>query len=391
MLDARAILAEAEERAGLTDPEPHLHANLERIVAALNTDNNLSALGEASARKGLIDRTADRLEGLKWVRDYPEIADEQVKAPVFLTGLPRSGTTYFHYLFDRDPRFRILRTWESIAPQPPPGFDPSSIPRRKAEEQQRRAAARPKEVEGFDALHLIDVDGPDECHVFMEQACAAAGYMNLYDVPSYFDYMIRALDFQAAYRVHKRQLQLLQWRTPQPRWAIKYPNHVLAMDAILAAYPDARIVMTHRDPVQTLASIAKMTLMLRGTRYDQVDPHRIGAQMRDFIRAHVDRIMEFCTSPRADRVVHVDYYRVVDNPAAVMAEVHTALGIGTPDEVRDAVAAWREKNPKGARGANPYALEQFGLNAAEIAELFADYTRHFDIPREKDGLSRAAP
>jgi hypothetical protein len=390
MLDARAVIAEAEARTGFSDPEPHLHNNLEILARSLKQDAQLSTLGEASARKGLVDRTADRLEGLKWLRDYPEIANEQIEAPVFLTGIPRSGTTYFHYLFDRDPRFRILRTWESIAPQPPPGFDPASIPRRKAEEQQRRAAARPKEVEGFDALHLIDVDGPDECHVFMEQSYSAAGYMNLYDTPSYFEHMKRGLDFEAAYAVHKRQLQLLQWRTPQPRWAIKYPNHVLAMDAIVKVHPTARILMTHRDPVQTLASIAKMTSMLRGTRYDSVDPHRVGRHMLDFIQHHIDCIMQFCASPEGARVVHVDYYRVVDNPAAIMAEVHKALGIDTPDEVRAAVAAWREKNPKGARGANPYALEQYGLNADAVAEQFAPYMRQFDIPREKDGLARGA-
>jgi hypothetical protein len=246
----------------------------------------------------------------------------------------------------------------------------------------------PKRIEGFDALHLLDLDGPDECHVFIEQTCAAAGYQNVYDVPSYFDYMMKSLDFTASYRVHKRQLQLLQWHTKQPRWAVKYPNHVIAMDAILEVYPDARFVMTHRDPVQTLASIAKMTLTLRGTRYDTVDPKHVGRQMFDFVRRHVDRIMAFCQSPQGGCVTHVDYYRVVDNPAAVIAEVHAALGIDSPEEVRAAVADWCQRNPKGARGANPYTLEQFGLDADEVAEQYGAYMRYFDIPREREGLGR---
>ena len=386
MLIVADIIAEAEKRGGIADSELALRPNLEYLVAALNSDNKLSALGEANARKVLIDRTVDRLDGLQWLRNYPQIGAEVIAEPVFLTGLPRSGTTYFQYLFDRDPRFRLIRTWESITPSPPPGFDADSVRRRKAEETERRRQAVPKQIEGFDALHLMDVDGPDECHVFLEQSYSAAGYQNVYDVPSYFDYMMKSLDFTASYRVHQRQLKLLQWRMQQPRWAVKYPNHVLAMDAILEVYPDARFVMTHRDPVQTLASISKMTLTLRGTRYDRVDPKRVGRHMFDFVRRHIDRIMAFCKSPQGSRVTHVDYYRVVDDPAAVMAEVHAALGIDSPDSVREAVADWRSRNPKGARGSNPYALEQFGLDPDEVAERYGDYMRHFDIPREYEGL-----
>ncbi|MGB8364692.1 MAG: sulfotransferase family protein [Rhizomicrobium sp.] len=390
MLNAAEIIAEAETRAGVPDSEPVFRPNLDQLVASLNSDNELSALGESSVCKGLVDRTVHRLEGLKWRRDHPEIADEAIAEPVFLTGLPRSGTTYFQYLFDKDPRFRLIRTWESITPSPPPGYDPESVRRRKAEEEQRRREAVPKKIEGFEALHLLDLDGPDECHVFLEQTYAAAGYQNLYDVPTYFDYMMKSLDFAATYEVHKRQLQLLQWRMKQPRWAVKYPNHVLAMDKIVAVHPTARFVMTHRDPVQTLASISKMTLTLRGTRYEQpIDPNRVGRQMLDFVQRHIDRIMAFCTSSGSDRMTHVDYYRIVDNPAACMAEVHSGLGIDTPDEVREAVADWRRRNPKGARGANPYALEQFGLDADAVAGQFQDYMRHFDIPRERDGLARA--
>jgi len=386
MLNVADIVGEIETRAGIADPELVFRSNLEHFVAALNSDNRLSAPGEASVRKSLIDRAADRLEGLEWVREHPQIGEEVIAQPVFLTGLPRSGTTYLQYLFDRDPRFRLIRTWESISPSPPPGFDAESVRRRKSEEAERRRQAIPRKIEGFEALHLLDLDGPDECHVFMEQTCSAAGYQNVYDVPSYFDYMMTALDFAASYRVHKRQLQLLQWRMQRPRWAVKYPNHVIAMDAILQVYPDARFVMTHRDPVQTLASISKMTLTLRGTRYEKVDPKRVGRQMLDFVRHHIDRIMAFCKSPAGRRITHVDYYRVVADPAAVMADVHAALEIDSPQEVRAAVADWRRRNPQGARGSNPYTLEQFGLNPDEVAERYGDYMRHFDIPREQEGL-----
>jgi hypothetical protein len=245
MLNAAAIVADAEQRVGMTDPERHLWPNLERLIDSLNRDARLPPRGEASARKTIVDRTADRLEGLKWLRDHPQIGGEVIANPVFLTGLPRSGTTFLQYLFDRDARFRLIRTWESITPSPPPGIDALSVRRRRAEETDRRRQTRPQ-IEGFEAQHLTDADGPEECHAFLEQSYAAAGYYNMFDVPSYFDYLMTSLDLAAAYRVHKRQLQLVQWHMPQPRWALKYPNHVIAMDSIIDVYPDARFAMTHR-------------------------------------------------------------------------------------------------------------------------------------------------
>ena len=387
MLNADAIISEAEDKAGFTDPEPHVRNNLEQLADALNNGLPLSQQALETTRNSLISRMADRIEGLKWVAEHPEIAAEEIREPVFLTGLPRSGTTYFQYLFDNDCRFRLIRTWEAIMPNPPPGHDPESVKRRKAIETEINEKISMR-IEGFEALHLIDEDGPQECHVFLEQGIAAAGFQNLYDVPGFFDHLMTELDLEAAYRIHRRQLQLLQWKCPRPRWALKYPNHVIAMDAILSVYPDARFVMTHRDPVQTLASISKMSFTLRNARYaDPVDPHRVGKQMLGFVKQHIDRLMAFCTGPNADRVTHVDYYRLADNPVAMLEEIHSGLGIDTPSNVRESIAQWRRDNPKNKRGANDYALEQFGIDEGEARALYADYITHFDIPSEAEGLA----
>ena len=390
MLYAANIIAEAEAQAGCADNAPFVRRNLEALVDALNHDAQLSDTGEAAAHRGLVARHADRIAGQDWLRRYPEIADEPITAPVFLCGLPRSGTTYFQYLFDRDRRFRLIRTWQSLMPLPPPGFDPASVETRKAAEADRREALRPKAVANFAALHLLDLDGPDECHATLEQTGAAAGFFNLYDVPSYFEFLMTEADLAAAYRLHKRQLQLLQWRTPHMQWAVKYPNHIIAMDAICEVYPEAKFALTHRDPLQVLASIAKMSLSLRTARYDAVDPHRVGAQMLDFIDRHIQRIMAFCDGPQAARAVHVDYYALVANPGETMAKTHADLGMTSPNDIMAEITGWRRENPKNARGSNDYALAQFGLSADEAEERFAAYRQRFAIPREADGLAAIA-
>lgn len=386
MLDADSIIAEGEAQVGIADSDAGVRRHLARLVGELARDFPMSPQGEASVRGSLLRDTVNRLEGLKWLRDFPEIADEPIMAPVFLMGLPRSGTTYFQYLFDRDPRFRLIRTWESVMPSPPPGYDGSSVIARRAAfaEMQRQ---RPH-FEGFEALHLYDEDGSDECHAFLEQSFGAAGLNNLYRVPGYFDYLLDEADLVETYRVHKRQLQLLQWRCERKPWALKYPNHVIALDAILQVYPDARMVMTHRDPVQALASICKMTLNLRGMRAARaVDPHQVGQDMLHFISRHIDRIMAFDARPEGARVVHVDYYALVADPVTQMRRIHAGLGIGTPEGVARAVADWLAANPKNARGRNEYALEQYGMDDAEVAARFAPYIARFAIPRESEALA----
>lgn len=387
-LDAASIIADGEALVGIADPEPWLHRNLEALVASLNRDGRFGEQGLSSTRAGLLRVVKDRLEAHKWLRDFPEISNEAITDPVFLCGLPRSGTTYFQYLFDNDRRFRLIRTWEAIMPFPPPGHDPASIETRKAMERQVNEDLRSK-VDNFDALHLIDEDGPQECHLFLEHGFGAAGFFNLYDCPEYFDFLMDELDLEPVYQVHKRMLQLLQWKCGAPRWALKYPNHIIAMEPIRKVFPGARFVMTHRDPAQTLASICKMTFSLRSAREaGPVDPDRVGRQMLHFIRRHIDRIMAFCTGPDAACVHHVDYYRLAADPAAMLDEIHQAVGTDTPDDVRSSIARWREANPQGKRGENRYSLEQFGLDEAAVREQFADYIEHFAIPSEAAGTSQ---
>lgn len=388
-LDAQAILSEAQDKAGFADSEPAIAANLAVLCAALNA-SGLNADGEASAHRALVTRQADRIGGLKWCAEHPEILDEPIEA-LFLCGLPRSGTTYFQYLFDRDPRFQLVRTWQSLVPLPPPAVDAQSVEERKAFALEVRARTRPAEPENFAALHLYDEDGSDECHAFLEQGVTAAGFHNVYDVPGYFDWLLDACDPLPAYRVHKRQLQLLQWRGERKPWALKYPNHLLFMDAICAVHPAARFAVTHRDPVQVLASIAKMTLTLRRTRYDNVDAERVGQQMLYFIERHIERLLAFCDGPQGSRIVHVDYYRLVANPAEEMTRTHAALGLASPPEVLAEIVGWQRENPKNARGANDYALAQFGLTADAVEERFATYRARFAIRREADALKEMTP
>jgi len=388
--DPAALRARAEAEADASDVEHALIAgNFAALIEAINCDADLNETGHALTKDLLVSLLKHRIAAQQWAARHPEVFDEKIEAPVFLTGLPRSGTTYFQYLFDRDDRFRLIRTWEANRPSPPPAVDPASVGDRIAAqiELDRRTHGM---IENYDAMHLTDPTGSEECHHFLAQSFAAVGFHNFLNVPGFFDHVMGAADLTTTYRIHKRQLQLLQWRAPQRRWALKYPNHVIAMDSILAVYPDARFVMTHRDPVQILASISKLSHALRDPRRaGGSDPHVVGRQMFDFIARHIDRIMQFTAGPHASRVIHVDYYRLLDDPMLEIERVHDRLGIDTPAQVREAVTRWRAENPKGKRGSNPYALGDYGLDRAEVEARFAPYRERFAVPHEVETVAGA--
>jgi hypothetical protein len=389
-LDAEAAQAEAEAAAGIDDPERELYwRNLEVLVKSANEEGRLSASGRTAMHAELVQSIANRLESIKWMTAHPETAQQPVEAPLLLMGLPRSGTTYFHKLFDHDPAIRILRMWESMAPCPPPHANPDSAKARLAAAQETMRVFREIYPDLY-AIHLYDPDGPEECHAFLAQTFGAAGYHNIMEVPSYYDFLEDHLDMHAVYRNYRRQLQVLQWKAPRRRWAMKYPNHIIAMPELKDVFPDCRMLVTHRDPRQTLGSICKLTFNFRQARSDVRDQKMVGQQMRHFIRRHLDGLMAYHNSPAGKSVIHVDYYRLVRSPADIMGEVYEALDMEYPASVRDAIAKWHRENPQHKRGTNPYSLRDFGLDPNEIAEAYGDYISAFDIPTEAEGLARSS-
>jgi hypothetical protein len=388
LLNSDAIQADAEAIVGMTDPDKALFKpNLDRLVKSVNATARLSPQGYAITHAELVDAIVNRLESRRWLDRHPEIAEQSIVEPIFMTGLPRSGTTYFQNLFNIDPAFRQIRAWEASRICPPPAVDPTSAHKR-FEATRREIAQRVKLNPEYNAIHLSDADGPEECHPLLTQTFGAAGYHNYLNVPDYFDYLTSELNLEQTYRNHRQQLQLLQWGAAPKRWALKYPNHLVAMDVIMAIHPDARFIVTHRDPRQTLASLCRLTHSFRAPRSEDRDALLVGRQMRAFVRRHLDGLMAFAASAHAGRAIHVDYYYSLEQPAEMMAGVYRDLNLEMAPAVAHDIRGWVRRNPKNKRGANDYMLADYGLDADEIAEEYADYITAFDIPSESKALAR---
>ena len=385
-LTVESVVERAAALTDAEDPDPrHFAENLDAVIRSMNDDAALTPGGVEGAVSMLAVALRNRMEVDRYVADEPGIDDSSLEPPIFLTGLPRSGTTYFQYLFDQDPRLRMLRTWEGDRPVPPPATDPASVQRRLAASIDGARRAREATGGKIDAFHLTDVEGPQECLAILDQTFVNPGLLWTMSVSGYLDFLLHHADLRAAYEYHARVLKLLQWGAPARRWALKWPCHLLALDAIARVHPDARFVVTHRDPVQALASNCSLAHMLRAGTSPHADPEQIGRDMLELVRQHVDRLVAFDveqTEAGSSALVHVDYYRLVDAPEDVMPEVFEAIGLEWSPEVDQRIRAWREANPKGKRGTHDYRLDDYGLDRATVTAAFAEYTERFDIPSE---------
>jgi Sulfotransferase family len=369
-----------------TDPDPkHFRDNLSAVVNCMNEDTTWTEAGLGTALWMAGQALRNRVEVDRYAADEPAVDSESISKPIFLTGLPRSGTTYFQYLFDQDPRLRMMRTWEGERPVPPPAMDTQSATDRR--DASAEAARMAREVMGskIDSFHLTDVDGPQECLAILDQTFVNPGLLWTRSAQSYLTFLLEQADLREAYEYHARVLRLLQFGAEPRRWALKWPCHLLALDAILSVHPEVRFVVTHRDPVQALASNCSLAQMLRSGVDPNADPNQTGRDMLELVRQHIDRLVAFDVAQQkagSKALVHVDYYQLVDDPAAVMPSVFDGIDLEWTPLVEERVRSWRDDNPQGKRGKHAYTLEEYGLERDQVAEAFSSYTERFNIPSE---------
>jgi hypothetical protein len=380
------IVARAGALTDVDDHDPgHFTENLEVIVESMNGEAALTPAGAEGLVGMLATALRNRVEVDRYLADEPAVEDAELEPPIVLTGLPRSGTTYFQYLFDQEPSLRMLRTWEGDRPAPPPAVDEASARRRREASLEQHRRTREATGGRIDAMHLTDVDGPQECLAILDQTFVNPGLLWMMSARGYLDHLLHDADLRAAYGHHARVLKLLQWGAPPRRWALKWPCHLLALDVIAEVHPGARFVVTHRDPVQALASNCSLTAMLRAGTSPNADPAQVGLDMLELVRQHVDRLVAFDVAQEAAgsrSLVHVDYYRLVDDPASLMPEVFAGVGLEWTPVTEERVRTWREANPKGKRGSNRYALADYGLDPDQVSEAFSSYIDRFGVPSE---------
>ncbi|HEY1856529.1 sulfotransferase family protein [Acidocella sp.] len=359
-----------------TNPAPSAREGLRQLITAIDADSKLTFFGKVSLRWDMIRllRNAQKVED---AQRNESITTVPVQAPIFILGLPRSGTTFLHSLLAEDHDNQVPRNWQTIYPgQRPNDFDPQADPRARTVDKQLKMFAGL--APGFAGMHPITADSPQECSEITAHVFQSLRFDTTFRVPSYLHWL-EVHGHREAFEFHKRFLQYLQAGVPS-RWVLKCPDHTFSLDAILEVYPDARFVVVHRDPIAVLGSVAHLTEVLRKPFLNNIDPAEIGAQVGSRWIEGANLLLDFDRRPDVApaRKIHLHYEELTLAPLAAIERVYRQFGL----ELRkQAVAAISEKisaRPRGGYGKHAsYSLETFMLSAQNLQAQFAPYVRQY--------------
>ncbi|MEW6273128.1 MAG: sulfotransferase [Thermodesulfobacteriota bacterium] len=379
-LTADRLLDGARRATGLDDfGDPSFRDGLEVLLEAIEREAALNDVGRMAHEAQLGGYLAERLRIEDWYRRHPEIEAQRIDGPVFITGLPRTGTTALSHLLACDPDTRSLQMWESHAPTPPPERATYASDPRIAEADARNAAFR--DDPDFRRMYDATATSPTENIDLLGQHFRTQHFEGMAHVPSYIRWWL-ACDMVPAYRHHERVLKLLQWRCPPTRWHLKSPPDLCCLDAFVAVYPGARIVWTHRDPAKVLASVCKLIFLVRRMQTDRVDLHELGREQLALWSEGVRRALAFRERFGDERFADVFMDDLVARPIDTVAALYERVGLPFTDAAERRMRAWSSEHPQHRLGAVPYTLEEFGLRVEDVRAAFADYTRHFALRLE---------
>lgn len=375
-LSADELEAAAREETGLEDfGDGHHREGLERLVASMNDEGDLTEMGELMQRIRLGAHLSARLRVERTYREHPEIAEQVVEGPVFVIGLPRTGTTALSQLVAADPQFRSLRLWESGSPVPPPEAATEHTDPRIAETEaglEMMNATFPL----MQTMYHSEATTATECQDLMGMSFRTAHFDGSARVPSYMAWVIDC-DLHGTYEYHRRVLRLLQWHCPPRLWHLKTPVHMFALDALTDVYPDARFLWSHRDPAEVLGSVCSLVHYTRSWSSDRDDALELGPEMTDRWAIAIERAMDFRARVGEDRFADVAFADLQRDPVGAIAAGYDRIGLDFSDASRRAVTQWATGHEPGSHGSHRYALSDFGIDAEQVRARFGRYLDAF--------------
>ena len=373
--------ADAVAATGLDDfGDGAFREGLASYCESIDAEAQLNDLGVAAVRGNVTGNLVNRLRVLDWARRHGT-ESERIDSPIVVIGMFRAGTTLLSYLFDQDRDNRALLRWEAgdcVPPATP--AEHRSGPRVDA----ARAQAEMMEQLNprISVVHHEDADGPTECISVMSQDFKSLSWEAISNVPSYSRWLL-GVDQRSAYEHHRRVLQVLQSGGVRGRWTLKSPHHAIALDALTAVYPDARLVLLHRDPLVLCASVCSLIQTLTGTFSDVDQTAYIAEHWTAMLEESVRRVDAFRLAHPEHPIVDVRYADLVERPVETVGAIYGSLGIPFGEATAAGIAAYVEANPKGRFGVHGYRLGDFGLDPAQLEERFAGYIERHDVPRER--------
>ena len=365
MADVDGVVAAAAAQTGLEDfGDDSFREGLELLLGSLRDEARLNARGEGFIYARVVNALSQRLQVEDWYRRHPEIDDVELLPPLIGLGLPRTGSTALSVLLAQDPAIRYLRRWESSQPCPPPstvtGPDPR-IPMDEGNKVGTRAHVPTGTHAPMECLELMTLDF--KSHIF--QAFA--------QIPSYSTWLVEKADLTSTYAYQRRVMKLLSWGEPPRPWRLKSPSHVLWLDALNEVFPDARFVMTHRDPTDVILSVVDLYADIVGGFTDHLDRRYLGQLNVEHWSVGMRRALRFRDGGADKRFYDIDFRAMQADPIREVRGLYAWLDEPVSDEFESRMRTWwaeaaLEREPSSH--ADPVA---FGIDLDKVRPLFADY------------------
>ena len=384
-LDPGTLIDRARKKTGLSDfgPDGPFREALEVLCDSLEQEANLTPVGRLLVRQMVQQGLENQLQLQDWYRRFPEIAEQSVDNHLIIIGMPRTGTTILHELMVLDSANRCPLTWELAHPFPPPEtgtFNRDPRIRQTARELKLSHYIMP----GVENLHRMGEELPQECVAITAWISMSMQYNTVLRLPSYTEWLIRKADHAAMYRFHRRVLRYLQWRCPARRWVTKTPAHLWSLEALLAEYPDAMLVQTHRDPLKIISSLTSMLPTMRAAYAADIDVSELAREWSDNC---ADALNASVASRRAGsihpgQVVDIQFKHFMADPAAEVERIYRQFGLEFTAEFAEKIKHYIDNNPADKHGGHRHHFSDTGLDLATEREKVRDYQDYFGVISE---------
>ena len=374
-LDADAIIAKARQQAKFHAPMPgHTEIGLRKLISSIKEDAGVNPFG-ALAAKTLFERTLfGRFKVEQVLAENPDIEKAEIKEPLFIIGMPRTGTTILHAMLHKDPAHRSPLAWECLLPYPP------ATPETFHENPQIRRVAKDFEqlfklVPDFQIKHYMDATEPQECLSINALDFNSFQPLAQFYLYSYHQWFLNEADKLETMRFHKRFLQYLQsGGVKAERWLLKTPVHLMRLPELFEVYPDARIIMTHRHPAKVVASTASLISSIRSLYGDKEDPARTGHEQAEIWSTYFGRFMESRKKlNKEDQIIDIKFDDFIKDQTGIAEKIYNRFGWELSQETKKEFKKFIDLNPKDKKGVHLYSLQDFGLNEKDINRQFAEY------------------
>jgi hypothetical protein len=381
-ISPEALITSACEQTGLDDfGGDSFREGLHVLCESAAAQAQLNPVGAMVVPAAILACLTNRLRVSDWVKRHPAVLHESIEAPLVVIGMFRAGTTFLSYLLEKDPRHRPLLRWEAGDSVPPPA--PQTLHSDPRIAAARAGAAMLDQINP--AIRIVQneaADGPTECISVLSQDFRSLLWEAMANVPAYGRWL-QVTDHRDAYDYHRRVLQVLQSGGVRGRWSLKSPHHALHLEALTAVYPDARLVLMHRDPVVLCASVCSLISTLTKTFSDADHSRYIAEHWIEMLARSIASIDAFRTANPGRRIVDVQYSDLIREPLKTVRHIYAAFGDELDGPALRAMASHVESHPRSRFGRHAYGLGAFGVEAAAINERFRDYVERYAIPSEQ--------